>query len=182
MTDIDGALPRKHAGHTGSGVAIDRSKAWPYAVADPPDGMTELRDVAVEQHLTRGCQVVVRRRALEPLIQAPPPAIWPLKVIHRGGEFEEPLLQQLQRPRRPPPPVEREVRQRAPPASHEVPEAPRTLDKSLSTSDIAGARPRKLTSVHARHSGIRAVGPVQTQHVEEQYWPFSENRPGRKHL
>ena len=185
MADIEGAKARTLAGHTASGIAIDRTRphnvAWPYAVAFASDTQ-EIGDVpplprglgasgnfetpAVETHLgTPGVNLVVRRKPLEPLIVPPPRlTLGPLRSIY--DLYEEGLLptaEAQERRRRQAPPPPRDPSAVPPPRwakpALDTPQAPDVLDRSLSTNDISGAKPRRLVSVEARHAGLRRAAP-----------------------
>ena len=191
MSDIPGAKARTLTGHTSSGVAIDRTQPWPYArafasdtqdldVPPLPTGlglMGNFETPAVETHLgLPGVNLVVRRKPREALI-APAPRLTMPKSI--WDDFEEGLL--------PSPEKQQQRRMQAPPRFHDerlvraqprwpkpaldTPVAPSQLDRSLSTDDIAGARPRRLVSVEARHAGLRRKPPPSSV-----AWPTAKSK------
>jgi len=163
VSDIPGASSRALAGHTASGVRIDR-QPWPYARAFASDveglyeeapPLTGLREVpSVEAHLgVPGVNIVVRRRPLEPLIKPPPPPA--LGSAYNNRAISTKRDEQLVRA---PPQREMVILERAPPLwpkpSLDTPAPEQPQDRNLSTTDITGARPRRLVSINARHSKL----------------------------
>lgn len=137
------------------------------------------RTSTVETHLTiPGVGLKCVRRDLEPIIVPPPPEVdqtyprtLPANSLHHRPELRdfEPsqatmspwrsshaamgpvsrvgVVNPVEKPSRPMPKWAK--------PSLDPPAQTRTLDRSLSTDDIAGARPRRLVSINARHVGFR---------------------------
>lgn len=216
-SDIPGASSAKLAGHTSSGVAIDRRHGWPYAVAfdydndglfEQPPALPPPRDAraertlrravtstgellaqppdpdrpriqaarytfaenvwrtgSVEMHLsTPGIGIKCARKQLAPLIK---PSSLPRHPVINQSERSKWDLQNSNARAQPTDWAADHRRAqdalkaqstRAPPSwpkpALDTPAQSAPLDRSMSTLDIAGAKPRRLVSQAARHSGV----------------------------
>ena len=179
--DIPGAQARKMAGYTSMGVSVDRLKPWPYArdfatdtlglydVPPLPRGLGasgSFETAGVETHLgLPGVNLHVKRRVMEAK-NAPAPR--PRAMPSMYDRYEEKGVIPLEEKSRAAPPRPRgrvveqqEQQQQSRPAPSwakpalDTPQATSVFDRSMSTDDILGAKPRRLVSVHERQRGVR---------------------------
>ena len=178
VSDIHGASSRNLMGRTASGVSVDRTQPWPYArdfatdtqglfdVPPLPRGLGaegSFETAAIETHLgLPGVNLHVRRRELEPMIVPAPRA--PVGSVYDAMEqYQGAPIPLDARSRARPPPRRLIQEDKRPPQwpkpALDTPQAPAVVDRSLSTTDIMGARPRRLVSVHER---VRHMKPPET--------------------